>query len=337
MHESGHMLGLLHPCELGGALGAPDCSQHPEAAEATMYPVYSSGEVTLSADDVAGVCFLYPGSDCEITGCPSGTVCQPEGCLVKCGERMCMAGERCTSDGCQPAPPPGECSGPLCTKPGCIRDDECATVQQCVHGKCQGRVLNGDPCKVNEECAGGACDGGFCTFACSSDLACPPGLTCSSKVANAPGQCIGKLPLGATCTSPDQCLGGECLAGAGDTAICTRRCGGTSGSCPADWLCSSVDGNAVCRPFQVAAGGGCSLGAREGKGPGRAGAGALATLALVGVVRRRRAFVNRRGAAPDGQSTRRLFSSSSSFGVCGRRPTRHHRRGGTTTRVMRCS
>ncbi len=117
VHEAGHMLGLLHPCEPGGAYGAPDCSMHPEAADVTMYPIYNPDQATLSADDVAGVCFLYPGSDCEITGCPAGTVCMAEGCLVQCGNAICAPDEQCMEDTCRRPMPPGECSGATAAVP----------------------------------------------------------------------------------------------------------------------------------------------------------------------------------------------------------------------------
>jgi MYXO-CTERM domain-containing protein len=74
-HEADHVIGLAHPC---GDPGAPSCQQDPPAGEVpfadrTMYPTTAAGETskrTLSADDVAGVCAIYPpSSGC---GCGSG-------------------------------------------------------------------------------------------------------------------------------------------------------------------------------------------------------------------------------------------------------------------------
>jgi uncharacterized protein (TIGR03382 family) len=65
-HEAGHVLGLAHPCE--------GLSCTPVLQPLTMYPQTSPGDVekrTLAADDVAGVCAIYPaeGGGC---GCGSG-------------------------------------------------------------------------------------------------------------------------------------------------------------------------------------------------------------------------------------------------------------------------
>ncbi len=75
-HEAGHFLGLAHPC---GDPGTPACNTPLPAGETvpyadrTMYPVTEIGDTrkrVLSADDVAGVCAIYPvPSGC---GCASG-------------------------------------------------------------------------------------------------------------------------------------------------------------------------------------------------------------------------------------------------------------------------
>ncbi len=75
-HEAGHFVGLAHPC---GDPGMPSCSATLPTgeipyAQRTMYPGTTIGEIskrTLSADDVAGVCAIYPaqGGGC---GCGSG-------------------------------------------------------------------------------------------------------------------------------------------------------------------------------------------------------------------------------------------------------------------------
>lgn len=67
-HEAGHFIGLAHPCEL--SLG--NCT--PAMQTTTMYPATTPGDVqkrTLSPDDIAGICAIYPsnGGGC---GCGSG-------------------------------------------------------------------------------------------------------------------------------------------------------------------------------------------------------------------------------------------------------------------------
>jgi len=70
VHEAGHFLGLLHPCESPGFDGAPDCPA--EWAETpTMAPVYTGEEQrTLAPDDVDGICYLYPAAATPDAGPP---------------------------------------------------------------------------------------------------------------------------------------------------------------------------------------------------------------------------------------------------------------------------
>ena len=253
-HEGGHSLGLAHPCEIAWLNGAPDCASNPAYAETTMYPIYSPGQATLSPDDVAGLCFLYPGVSCEVSGCPFGTVCRPEGCLATCANVTCAAGERCTPDGCRPS---DKCWGPECTEPACQRDSECAPGERCVGQRCARGGADGDPCTVGDECAGKICaTGGFCVSSCDS---CSAG-SCTPSDAGALVQCSSnKLPLGATCSSPDECLGGQCLAGADRAPVCTRLCGGGEPACPASWTCDAVEGKNFCRPMNFNAACGCAV------------------------------------------------------------------------------
>jgi len=93
-HEMGHFIGLDHTCELapGAAAGevddqgnpVPDCGDATQAEmDATMYPSSEAGDLskrTLSPDDRAGLCTIYPvGTNpvsCGALGSSSG------GCAV---------------------------------------------------------------------------------------------------------------------------------------------------------------------------------------------------------------------------------------------------------------
>lgn len=78
-HEAGHFVGLAHPC---GDAGTPQCDallppgETVAYAQRTMYPATAAGETTkrsLSLDDVAGVCAIYPpdgGCGCGAGGAP---------------------------------------------------------------------------------------------------------------------------------------------------------------------------------------------------------------------------------------------------------------------------
>lgn len=76
-HEAGHFLGLLHPCEATAFDGAPMCAPLTDPASApTMFPSYTGEtERSLEADDVDGICFLYPRTGCETTRCHAGETC----------------------------------------------------------------------------------------------------------------------------------------------------------------------------------------------------------------------------------------------------------------------
>ncbi|HEY4182031.1 MAG TPA: hypothetical protein VGM90_34545 [Kofleriaceae bacterium] len=105
-HELGHLLGLEHTCLAMGdpprfdGTGAPvpSCSMasSPDITEATMYPFQDSGETkkrTLEADDIAGICSVYPTADDPGTcskpgdggGCCSTTAEAPSGAVLLLG------------------------------------------------------------------------------------------------------------------------------------------------------------------------------------------------------------------------------------------------------------
>jgi len=263
-HEVGHFLGLLHPCEPGGAEGAPDCESDPAFSETTMYPFYDPGQSTLSPDDEAGLCFLYPNEDCSQTGCPSGLQCTPEGCREPCGSEFCSLGQVCIADQCEQQ---GTCETGSCEPETCVSTADCTEPNYCFEGRCtRGPAVTGDPCSADGDCAEGRCiNDGYCVVPCSTDAQCGSGERCDASLE--PAACIGKQPFGATCTEADECVGAECLAGAGKSAVCTRTCGGEHAACPLGWDCSTVEARQVCVPPELVspkgAGCGCSLAGRD--------------------------------------------------------------------------
>ncbi len=172
LHEAGHMLGLLHPCEVGAAGGAPDCAADPAYATSAVYPIYSfSHNPVLAADDEAGVCFLYPGIRCEVTGCSSGLVCHAEGCVAPCGDATCAPGQTCAGGQCTTgsasiasiAPPPAT---------SCSPEVPCPAGQRCEGSRCQGVSPAGDPCSASTSCSSGICEAGYCAATCELDSDC---------------------------------------------------------------------------------------------------------------------------------------------------------------------
>jgi hypothetical protein len=259
-HEVGHLAGLEHPC---GDPGIPACESDPIFAELTMRPDYvGAPQSDLAADDIAGICHLYPTSDCGRDTCPVGQACVLGGCRTLCGSHVCAAGTVCENDECVPA----ECANDACpTEPRC--DD--AETTSCGHGELD------DPCAGSDECLSGFCgDGGTCAQPCDDHLSCPEGYECTNH------ECASLAPtFGEQCNFGEDCASGLCLNAGGDDAFCTRECGV---SCPGGYQCTRISEREVCAPI---VGGGCST-VRAGKTS--ALTPLLALLLLRRMVRRRR-------------------------------------------------
>jgi hypothetical protein len=292
MHEGGHILGLMHPCEPQGVDGAPDCASG-NYSEPIMYPLYDSQRTSLSADDEAGVCFLYPGASCEIEGCAPGQECTADGCSDRCAGVLCAVGEFCVSDQCVTSDKVCEAAncGVCESSADCSSDLTCGTEGRCVVGV----GANGDPCDSDRDCSSTVCGPeGYCTNSCFDDADCGLGGACEEAA------CVEALkPLGSECAGSAECIGNECVdPDTGQHAVCTRACGGELAACPSDWTCGDVDQRNVCVPPYTASGCGCSmLGRASGAWPS-----AIATLVALFLIRRRQA--RNAGARPVSVSPR---------------------------------
>jgi hypothetical protein len=298
-HEAGHVVGLLHPCELGGADGAPACEDSADHAGSAMYPEYSANQVYLSADDTDAVCFLYPAAaSCAVATCPEGWSCTVSGCSTVCGDDLCTEQEQCTQDGCTSLSEDclhGTCNAPL----ECERRADCPSPMVCIEGECtRGIGALGDPCVHGLDCYSGGCSAdGYCALVCSSDDDCGPDEACDDREAIA--VCVGdRKPFAAPCDDVDDCIGGKCLAGASATPMCSRTCGPSDPECPGNWECGTVAGESVCIPPELETGWNCGVsGQRARRNEGDV---ALACLALTVAValrmhRRRRSGAPSRG------------------------------------------
>lgn len=273
LHESGHMLGLLHPCEEDPEEHeAPLCDRAGiTAASSVMYPYYSATQRSLTGDDEAGVCFLYPR--CELDGCPQGSVCAPGGCIPACEAAdagFCDADEVCTTRGCVPL---ADCRRTDCSETLiCHNDADCSLGYHCgeqEHTCVTGTGAIGDPCTNDEDCHLGGCSEGVCLRACASSSDCeslgdsecvdqPSNGVCSgdggcdeggvtTPTASGWGVCSAAgRGLGERCAESDECLGGQCLAGAAEQPVCSRLCGEDEQPCPGGWSCELVEDRSVC-------------------------------------------------------------------------------------------
>ncbi len=141
VHELGHVLGLLHPCEGGAACEA-------EHGDSALYPVQrSTGTLTLSADDQAGLCSVYRGA---------------EGCTADCESGPCVA---------------GVCEVACAEVADCDADQECGPLHTC-----RAASVDRGACDRGEDCATGLCvtttDASACTNECGGSFECLAGEQC---------------------------------------------------------------------------------------------------------------------------------------------------------------
>jgi hypothetical protein len=285
-HELGHAAGLLHPCETentrdsAGASAdpnAPLCGDVAGADAALMYPEYSPTQTLLSADERAGLCFLYAQDSCETLGCTTGEVCTDQGCVPGCAEDVCAADETCFQSECVPL-----CAGLDCyLEQACKKTSDCPNFLRCRQAPVDesadedeseeapakvclpGDTPLGDPCDSSRDCASAACSkGGFCVAPCENDEQCAAGTSCEKTQGSVKG-CLGKNAggFGEACDEANECLGNQCVSGRTATPVCTRECSlepdrAAFEACPAGSECGTAvtDGTerTVCLPLAEA-------------------------------------------------------------------------------------
>lgn len=150
---------------------------------------------------------------CARSGCSGGLRCAPDGSCVQClSSEHCADGlscsssrcvgevvacEQCTEDwqcgttgakcesvgseghvctyACDPSSPCRQ-NGTVCQSNRCVPDP--ARMQSCGAYRSVGAACSGDPQCQSLGLVSGACVGGSCTYACSSDRECPTGTRC---------------------------------------------------------------------------------------------------------------------------------------------------------------
>ena len=251
-HELGHVLGLMHPCELTAQGTAPRCTE--SFGRPTMHPVYGADQLSLEADDEAGACFLYPSANCSDDSCGLDHVCTRDGCVDSCGGKVCASGETCSFGLCVPS---RVCAEGTCPQT-CNVTADCDPNLACIDGVCNmGSGQRGDVCQGGQECRSGSCVENFCANSCTTSDSCAEGESCEED--HSVNVCVSsRKRMGESCSESDDCIGNECLVGADLGPVCSRLCS-TDQPCPGNWECSTVAGRAVCTPPWFAASGGCGL------------------------------------------------------------------------------
>ncbi len=155
LHELGHGLGLAHSCLEEPAEGELACADAPRLAEeSVMHPAHQAGAWEPRADDIEGLCWLYPVSPCTGVVCPEGETCEQGACV---GVPVCDSGDVCTG---------------TCAEGG-------ENVGSCVALGSEGAACaDGDDCS-SRLCLASAGMGSYCTRACTADVECGGAQRCA--------------------------------------------------------------------------------------------------------------------------------------------------------------
>jgi len=154
VHEIGHLIGLNHSLDLYDA----------------MYYKILTGETSkrrLTADDIQGVCAIYPIAGKDGSPCLSDADCPSGACVVH------------------------SASGGLICARACVCDTDCPPYLSCDDGRClpnlYGEGKMGTPCAKQADCRKGLecavpneTSAGYCSRPCDAANLCPEGWNCAA-------------------------------------------------------------------------------------------------------------------------------------------------------------
>jgi hypothetical protein len=259
-HEIGHQLGL----------------DHSNDQNATMFYATGNGDTSqrsLAADDLAGLCHLYPtGStpppECTTPAqCALNETCQNQKC-VPAGQKgyggTCSSGKDCTSGLCLESGGNTFCSQACGTGNTCPNGDQCVPVtgggitDACLPNSANLNTKTlGQTCSSPSECKSLLCvsvpgKGNLCSEQCDpTKQLCPTGYQCA-KSSGAMGLCIPGTPtppptkkaIGEPCTLSSDCTSDLCITASG-AKVCSQLCT-TAKPCPTGYTCTPAGTSSVC-------------------------------------------------------------------------------------------
>lgn len=223
-HELGHLLGLAHSCD---DVGAPSCAES-DLWSTTMNPSYrGSAQASLEADDVAGLCSIYPRD----TSCTSDAACRgDETCTDGLCKDLCLGVECADGSECVH----GVCESSCADCAICALDTECSSDLFCSAGRCVTRFTPGEPCARSSQCDDDHCGEGVCS-------------------GTGPPAEAGRF--GDSCSAGEECESHSCVLQEAQPGFCSRSCNMLN-VCPPNFECADLDGESACVPSPT----GCSVG-----------------------------------------------------------------------------
>ncbi len=282
VHEIGHYFGAQHVLPPYSASEPPTMAPQADPSLKSQTP---------EAEDVRGLCFLYPATsytcasddDCPFILQNVGGIESYVG-VLQCEEGLCGgvstelpqgkgdAGDLCYSSADCAAGLSCESSGgafggggpSTCVQP-CTNDSQCADGLVCVGGRCDdpdnpaGTPGLGQPCVGVWDCVPNVCleadHGAWCRELCFGPGTCAEGWECDLQFFGFAGGCVplgGGFADGAACAAPGECLSGVC-----SSATCTTDCDvlDGAGTCPLGSICAA-DAGASTAGHCLPAGGG---------------------------------------------------------------------------------
>lgn len=241
-HEYGHFLGLDH-CSENGTCGL---------GTGVMNAAYPGGLIRVPfADDIQGVCGLYPGTPGGLGyPCQTASECTSGLCVGSTGNQYCT--ETCGScpSGYVCGANPSNASQQVCLRDDGLNRDVCevcqlSTANACANG---GLCMRGLPETAGGRCilpcgTGGSCDTNFQCLTVSfqgggtGDYCFPRSNDCTN-LGN-----VTELQLGQRCDGTQPCATGLTCVG-----ICAPSCAGGE-TCPSGWACETgFQTGAYCLP-----------------------------------------------------------------------------------------
>lgn len=250
LHEEGHFLGL----------------DHSSSRSAVMYASWDgTAKRALSADDVSGICAIYPrvaqgtgvqGAGCvQTTDCISSLICGTPSaggatiCTKTCTgttDNSCPSGDSCQAKSgggfaCFTTPTDPNTGGTATLGQTCSNMIGCAANLVCAANQ-------GDPYTCHKVCTPGGTN------------TCPQGQACAD-FGDGTGACFdstssgGTAGLGQSCGSANCQSGLICVGSSRADATCRQQCGAGSG-CPNGQQCEALSSGSVgaCFPAEVTGG-----------------------------------------------------------------------------------